>query len=65
MKPITEALKAVTLPWLVCAHVTLHGFLPCSFSRCNRSKDECNEGKKIPLTGEAVHMKIIHGDDGN
>ena len=65
MKPITEALKAVTLPWLVGSNVTLHGLLPCSFGRCNRSKDECNEGKKIPLTGEAVHRKIIHGDDGN
>ena len=65
MKPITEALKAVTLPWLVCAHVTLHGFLPCNFSRCNRSKDESNEGKKIPLTGEAVGWILSHGDDGN
>ena len=53
MKPITEALKAVTLPGLVGSHVTLHGLLPCSFGRCNRSKDECNEGKEISLPSEA------------
>lgn len=65
MKSITEALKAVTLPWFVGSHVTLHGLLPCSFGRCNRSKDECHEGKEIPLLREAIGRKVSHGDDEN
>ena len=65
MKPITEALKAVTLPWLVGSHITLHGLLPCSFGRCNRSKDECNEGKEISLASEAFGREVSHGDDEN
>ena len=65
MKSIAEALKAVTLPWLVCSHVTLHGLLTCSFGRCNRGNDESNKGNEIPLPGEAIGRRISHGDDEN
>ena len=65
MKPITEALKAVTLPWLACSHVTLHGLLACSFGRCNCGKDEGDKGNEIPLLREAIGRKVSHGDDEN